>query len=119
MTRLEIEQALNELNHLVVSGKLLEAFEKYYHEEVSMQENNLPPTVSKEANRKREIEFLDKVTEFRRAEVKGLGVGEDLSFVIWSYDYTHKEWGERNYTQVSIQEWKDGKIINEQFIYAN
>jgi hypothetical protein len=39
--------------------------------------------------------------------------------VIWKYDYTHKEWGTRDYTQVSVQHWKDGKIIHEQFIYQN
>jgi hypothetical protein len=119
MNRTEIENSLNELNNLVISGKLLEAFDKYYHEDVSMQENNLPPVVSKEANRQREIEFLNNIKEFRGAEVKGLGVGDDISFVIWNYDYTHNQWGERNYSQVSIQEWKDGKIINEKFIYSN
>ena len=119
MTRQAIEQALGELNSLVIGGKLMEAFEKYYHEDVSMQENNLPPTVSKSANRNRELEFLANVSEFRNAEVKGLAVGDDISFVIWYYDYTHKEWGVKNYTQVSIQHWQDGKIIKEQFVYPN
>ena len=119
MNRAQIENSLKELNNMVLSGNLLEAFDKYYHDDVSMQENNLPPTVSKEANRQREIEFLNNVTEFRGAEVKGIGVGDNISFAIWNYDYTHKEWGVKNYSQVAIQEWKDGKIIKEKFIYLN
>ena len=119
MTRLEIENSLKELNSLVLEGKMLDAFEKYYHEDVSMQENENPATVTKAANRKRELEFLDNIAEFRGAEVKGIGVGDNLSFVIWQYDYTHKEWGARNYTQVSVQEWLDGKIVKEKFIYSN
>ena len=119
MNQVEIENSLKDLNHLVIEGKLLEAFDKYYHDDVSMQENDLPPTVSKEANRQREIEFLNNITEFRGAAVKGIGVGDNISFVIWNYDYTHREWGVRNYSQVSIQEWKDGKIINEKFVYNN
>jgi hypothetical protein len=119
MNRTAIENALHNLNNLVLSGKALEAFDKYYHDDVSMQENELPPMVSKEANRKREIEFFNNVTEFRGAEVKGIGVGDDISFVIWHYNYTHKDWGIRNYSQVSIQQWKDGKIINEKFVYTN
>ena len=119
MTHAEIKNALNDLNGLVLQGKSLDAFEKYYHEDVSMQENNLLPTSGKTANYKREIEFYDNITEFRGASVKGLGIGEDISFVIWQYDYTHKEWGIRNYTQVSVQHWKDGKIIKEKFVYAN
>ncbi len=119
MTRIEIENALQDLNSLVLAGKPMEAFEKYYHDDVSMQENNLPPTLSKAANRDREIQFFNDVTEFRGAEVKGLAIGDDISYVTWHYDYTHRQWGERNYTQVSVQHWKDGKIIYEQFIYSN
>lgn len=119
MNREQIETSLQDLNSLVLSGKMLEAFEKYYHDDVAMQENDLLPTVSKEANRLREIEFLNNITEFRGAAVKGVGIGDDISFVIWNYDYTHKDWGVRNYSQVSVQEWKDGKIIKEKFVYTN
>jgi hypothetical protein len=119
MTRLEIENSLNELNKFVLNGRMMDAFEKYYHDDVVMQENLLPPTISKVANHQRELEFLENVTEFRGAEVKGMGIGDNISFVIWKYDYTHKEWGVRDYTQVSIQEWRDGKIIKETFVYAN
>jgi hypothetical protein len=114
-----IENSLKDLNNLVVQGKLMDAFEKYYHEDIIMQENANPPVAGKDANRKREVEFLSNIEEFRRASVNGLAVGDDISFVIWSYDYTHKEWGVKNYTQVSVQNWKDGKIIKEQFFYGN
>jgi hypothetical protein len=119
MNRTIIETSLKDLNTLVQAGRLLEAFDKYYHEDVAMQENMNPPVVGKQTNRKREIEFLNNIVEFRSASVQGLGVGEDISFIIWSYDYTHKEWGVRSYTQVSVQNWKDGKIIKEQFFYGN
>jgi hypothetical protein len=119
MTRNEIELALNDLNNLVLQGRSLDAFEKYYHDDVSMQENNELPTVSKAKNHTREIDFYNNITDFRSAAIKGVGIGDDISFVIWQYDYTHKEWGERNYTQVSIQNWKEGKIVYEKFVYAN
>ena len=119
MTRTAIENALHDLNAMVLEGKMLDAFEKYYHEDVAMQENHLPPTFSKNANRVRELEFLGNITEFRGAEVKSIAVGDNISYVTWNYDYTHKEWGVRQYAQVSVQQWKDGKIIHEQFIYTN
>ena len=113
-----IEQKIKELNELVLSGNMMEAFEKFYHEDVQMQENTSPPTAGKTANRKRELEFLSNITEFRNASVEGVAADGNLSFVIWQYDYTHKEWGERNYRQVSVQQWEDGKIIKEQFFYG-
>lgn len=114
-----IQHKLAELNKLVLEGKALEAFEKFYHPRVVMQENENVPVTGKEANRKREIDFFNSITDFRKAEVKGVAFGENLSTVIWHYDYTHKDWGVRTYTQVSVQHWEDGLIIKEQFFYGN
>jgi SnoaL-like protein len=110
---------IHDLNGLVLQGKLLEAFDKYYHDDVIMQENENPPTVGKEANRKREEDFFSSITEFRGAKPLKVSVGEQVTMVQWHYDYTHKDWGVRNYTQVSVQEWRNGKIIKEQFFYGN
>lgn len=112
-------ERITDLNDLVLQGKAMEAFEKYYHEEVVMQENEWAPTVGKTANRKREEEFFSNITEFRGARVLKVTVGEHISMVEWHYDYTHKDWGVKNYTQISVQEWKDGQIIREKFYYAS
>jgi hypothetical protein len=119
MTDSQIEKSLNVLNSLVLSGKALYAFDQFYHNDVEMQENSQPGTKGKIANRQREIDFLNNVTEFRGASVEGMAISGSTSFVIWSYDYTHKEWGVRKYTQVAVQQWKDGLIIKEQFFYGN
>jgi len=119
MNTTTIENSLKHLNSLVLDGKLMEAFETYYHEDVEMQENDFAPTISKAKNRERELDFLKNITEFRKAEVKGIVVAGNISTVIWHYDYTHKEWGIKSYTQVSVQFWNDGLIIKEQFIYPN
>ena len=39
--------------------------------------------------------------------------------VEWHMDYTHKDWRVKNYTQVAVQVWKDGQIINEKFYYGS
>lgn len=110
-------EKVNDLNDLILQGKALEAFDKYYHDEVTMQENENPPTVGKSANRKREEEFFSSITEFRGAKPLKVTAGENVSMVEWHYDYTHKDWGVKNYTQISVQEWKDGRIVKEKFYY--
>lgn len=114
-----IKSKLEQLNQMVLLGKAIEAFEKFYHDDVVMQENENLPTIGKTANRKREQEFFSKITDFRSAEVVAMAVEGNISYVTWKYDYTHKDWGVRNYTQVSMQTWKDGQIIKEQFFYGN
>ena len=113
-----IHTKIKNLNALVLDGKAMEAFDKYYHEDVVMQENEDEPTRGKMANRIREEIFFNSILEFRSARVTKLAVGNNISMVEWHYDYTHKEWGERNYAQIAVQEWQDGKIINEKFYYT-
>ena len=104
---------ITELNDLVLQGKALEAFEKYYHDDVVMQENESQPTVGKTANRTRELDFFSSITEFRGAKPLHVTVGEGVTMVQWHYDYTNKDWGVRNYKQISVQHWRDGKIVRE------
>ncbi len=113
-----ILEMITDLNSLLLQGKAMEAFEKYYADDVAMQENETPATVGKEANRQREIEFFANVTEFRGATIHHVAVGENVSMVESSMDFTHKVYGVRNSTQVAVQQWKDGKIVHEKFYYA-
>ena len=46
-------EKVTDLNDLVLQGKAMEAFEKYYDKDIIMQENESQPTIGKEANRKR------------------------------------------------------------------
>jgi hypothetical protein len=112
-------EKITDLNNMVLQGKPMEAFETWYHDDVVMQENDQQPTIGKAANRTREEQFFASVIEFRKGIPLHIAAGNNVTTVVWQFDYTHKEWGVRNYTQVSVQQWKDGRIIHEQFFYGN
>ena len=116
---MSLKELVEDLNSMILKGQILEAFEKYYGDDVVMQENEHPPTVGKDSNIEREKQFLANVTEFRGAEVKAVAVGDNVTMVEWFVDYTHKEWGKKTYHQVGVQRWKDGKIIHERFYYGS
>lgn len=118
ITATDLKANFEDIKSLVLQGKAMEAFEKYYGEDVVMQENETPATVGKAANRARELDFFSKVTEFRAAELKAVAYGEDVIISEWFVDYTHSEWGNVTHDQVSVQRWKDGKVIHERFYYA-
>ena len=119
MTMETVLDRINDLNGMILEGKAMEAFEKYYHEDVVMQENDNPPTSGKTENRQREEEFFSSITEFRGAKVLKVTANEDTTMVEWHMDYSHKDWGDRNYHQVSVQQWQDGQIISEKFYYGS
>ena len=114
-----LKSVFEEIKDLVLKGQALEAFEKYYADDVVMQENEAPPTVGKDANRQREQDFFSKVVEFRDAEVKSVAFGDDVIFSEWWLDYTHQDWGKRTYHQVSVQRWKDDRVVHERFYYGS
>ncbi len=111
---------VEDLNRRILNGEVIEAFEKYYADDVVQQENELEPTRGKEANRQRELEFLANLTDFRSAEVKSVAVDEENStaMVEWFFDYTHRDLGDRRFHQVSVQRWQDGQIVYERYYYG-
>lgn len=113
-----LKQNITTLNDMILQGRVMEAFDKFYHDDVVMQENDAAPMIGKSANRQREEEFHSSIIDFRREEVLDVAVGDNVTMVKWAYDYTHKDWGEKKYTQVSVQHWVDGKIVREQFFYG-
>jgi hypothetical protein len=116
---MDVLTSINDLNQMVLEGKAMEAFEKYYAENCSMRENGQEPTIGKDANRKREEEFFSKITEFRGAEVLNVTASNDVTMVEWKFDYTHADWGDRKYNQVAVQRWKDGQIVDEKYYYGS
>jgi len=107
-----------ELNRAILEGRALEAFETHYADTVEMQENDADPTIGKHANRVREQEFFEAITDFRSAKLLATGAGENVTFSHWHFDFTHRDWGERVYRQVAVREWSDGQVIRETFHYG-
>ena len=115
----DLRTNVDQLNQMILEGKILEAFDKFYAPEVQMQDNDFPVRDGFEVNRQFEEAFVGGLTEFRGAKVINTIISDDIAVNEWWMDYTHKDFGTRNYTQVSVQRWKNGKIIEEKFYYNN
>ncbi len=108
----------NDLNQKILTGAAMEGFEKYYADDVVMQENSEPPFEGKELNRKRENEFFATVGEFHGAKLEGTAINGDTTFGQWWTDITFKNGYRHTGTQVAVRKWKDGKIVHERFFYS-
>jgi len=100
-----IKENVEQLNSMILQSDLLGAFEKFYAEDVVMQDNETPLREGKNACREFEEAFVNNLSEFRGAHVKNVMVSEEagVAAIEWDFDYTHKEWGDRKYTQVTVQ----------------
>ena len=107
------------MNMMTVEEGVLPAFEKYYHEDVVMQENDEEPRRGKAANR----EFLTQWAANVEA-VHGGGVGaiasneaDQVSMVESWIEVTFVGGNRQKLQEVAIQHWKGDKIIRERFYY--
>ena len=108
---------VTQLVAMVEAGQLLEAFEQFYADEVVMQENTNPATVGKDANRVREIEVLSSVKEVHVNRSKGVLVDGDEAVILWELEFTNQDGVRIRLDQVAHQQWRDGKIVRERFVY--
>ena len=112
-----LQARLEDLFFYIREGRILDAINEFYAEDAVMQENNLPPTVGREANFEREKEFLRTVKDWNRFDVNAKGVGEDVTFYETVMDWTPTDGTPVHVEQVVVAQWKDGKIINERFYH--
>ena len=106
-----------DLNQLILQGKALDAFEKYYAENVVMQENADEPRRGKPACREAEKQFFDSVEKVSKFELVHSAVGDGVTFSQWDFDMTLKDGVRRQSTQVARRLWKNGKVVDERFYY--
>jgi len=116
-TPTDVSKLDHELNQAVLAGDILGAFDKYYADDVVMQENDAEPVKGKAANRKREEEFVGSVEQFHAAKLLGEAVNGDVSYSEWFYDVTFKGAGRVKMEQVASRRWKNGKVSHERFYY--
>jgi hypothetical protein len=111
-------QHVGDLNDLLLQGRDLEALEKFYDEEVVVQENDRKPLRGKEKAIKARRNFLSQVSEVNCVKPLKVAVGEKTTMVEWHLSYQLLEGKEKEYTQVAIQEWEAGRIVKEKFYFG-
>lgn len=114
----DVKTCLDDLIAMINQGKIMEAYEKYYADDIVMQENEDAPRIGKEESRAYEEKFVNGLQEFHESKILGVAYGDDYSAYESFMDVTHKDWGRVKRTQVAVQTWKDGKIVREKFYYA-
>jgi len=113
-------EKIQDLYAMIESGKLLEAFDKYYHEDIVMIEATGEVREGKEFNREHEEKHMAGIKEFHGFGVYGITSNEEegITMVESWMDVTMAEGGYRmKMEEVAVQHWEDDLIIRERFYY--
>ncbi len=114
---INLEERLDDLIHFIREGLILEAMQRFYAPNVSVQENNHPPTIGLAANLERESQFLDGVKEWEGFDVRSKAIGPDVTMYEAVFDFITTNGQTVHLEQVDVAKWKDGKIIEQRFYY--
>lgn len=113
-----LKEKTHDIYNMIGEGKLLDAFDKYYADDVIITEPR--GTWEGKGNcRAHEVEFLSMVKEFHGMEVKAITSDEENGIVMHetSMDVTFQDGTRVNMEQAGVQQWKDGKVVHERFYY--
>ena len=113
----DIDARDQELNDMILQGKILEAFDEFYADDIVMEEDG-KERVGKEANREYEEQFVNSLEAFHDAEIRARAVDEENHVTLseWYNDMTLEGVGRVQQEQVAVRTWnEDGEITNEKF----
>ncbi|MEM8525978.1 MAG: ester cyclase [Bacteroidota bacterium] len=110
------QATITAFNQLIQNFEYEKAQQQFYHEELIKHENENAPTIGLVAHRNAMQHFLDSITNESATPLQVI-ISDDISVTEWHYQFDHKDWGHRDFRQVSVQRWKDGKIVHERHHY--
>ena len=106
---------VEKLIELVERGEFLEAIEKFYAPEGTMQENLGAPRVGLAALLENERNALKRSQIVHRSHA--FLVDGDRAAIHWVFEITERSGKHWLLDEIAYQEWQDGKIVRERFYY--
>jgi ketosteroid isomerase-like protein len=105
-----------QLNAMIIDGKSVDAFHRFYAEDVVAQENDEPERVGRDAWLRARQEMETNNTSFD-ARVLAHAAHGDTSFSEWEFKMVIEGMGALTIAQVAVRRWKDGRVIRERFYH--
>lgn len=108
-----------ELYNMIAQGQLLEAFEKFYAENIVMEEVGDEPRVGKSVNREYEQKFISSVEAVHGMGVDAITSDEEAGITMvesWM-EATLTGMGRIMMKQVAVQKWQGDQIVQEKFYH--
>ncbi|GAB2569466.1 nuclear transport factor 2 family protein [Spirosoma areae] len=106
------------LTELIRQGQTIEAMERFYADDILMQENKTPPRIGKVACLAHERRMLAGVTDMQ-ASLVNQAINEEAGVVFseWQYAFTDLTGQQFLLTEVAVQHWRNELIYKETFYY--
>lgn len=96
----------------ICEGRFVQTIDHWYDENVLVVESGAPPREGRAVHRAHAKAFVQGV-EFHGAEPSSVLIDGDRAVVEWMFDITPRGGERRRERRLSLQTWRDGRIVRE------
>lgn len=95
----------------------VEALEEFYTEHSTMQENQLPPRVGRDAHIANERKVLGRVKSLQSTCVRPVFVHGDKVVIRWIFEFEWQDGSVIRMEELAYQRWEGERVAEETFFY--
>jgi ketosteroid isomerase-like protein len=113
-------QKIQDMYRLIGEGKVMEALDQYYHDDVVVIDGKEAPRQGKETQREAVQQWMEMVRDMHGDGVGAITANEaDGVTTVESWtDVTFQDGNRVKMEEVGVQKWRGDKIIHERFYYS-
>jgi ketosteroid isomerase-like protein len=112
-----LREQVEEFLQFFQTHSAVETIERWYHEDVVMQENMQQPRVGRAISLERQRRAAAAVRETHDFKIGVVLVDGDRVVIEESAEWTMVDGYRVRIEELALQTWRDGKIIHERFFY--
>lgn len=101
----------------VESNAHAEACEEFYTENSSMQENQAPPRIGRDAHVAGERKIMARAKSIKSRCVRPVFVNGDYVVIRWIFDFEWLDGSSMHMEELAYQRWEGEQIAEETFFY--
>ena len=112
---MELQNLAEELDKMIVNGQMIEAFEKFFHDDCITHYSKKDKTTGKSEKKARLENFFHNVAETNSVVLHSSAAGNDVTMSEMTYEYTFLDGTRLRWNEVIRRIWVDGKVIDERY----
>ena len=112
---MELNQAVKQLDGLVLQGQFMQATEQFFHPKVVVHSSPTDVVMGKQGKLAATRHFLDTIATVNEITLHNQSVGDGVTMSEFTFDFTQHDGNHLAWHEVIRRIWRDGLVIDEKY----
>ena len=110
-----IQESLEQMNSLISQGQIIEAVDRFFHDDIVTQEARSDLIEGKAQKRQGLVEFSNGIDAVRGITVHNNAVDGNTTYSEYTFKFDMKDGGKIDWHEVVSRKWAANKIVEERY----